>query len=201
MSTAGAGGPTEDDWKKITKLVDQFYNRADAGTHVLARAFVFFTTMRRRVAACCCLAAAIHAMQCVLLVLSPMPNKAYKAHVYISFVFVFLAVDDFFFTEPFRAPVDWKNLGELQHYVLLYERCIYMCWDSRWWINEYLFWGLLIMALGRGGGGGGASLDSKKSHANNRNYSRRYFFSPSNTTYRLDGLSKDYYASHGPGDD
>jgi dihydroorotate dehydrogenase len=24
-------GPTEDDWKKMTKLVDQFYNRADAG--------------------------------------------------------------------------------------------------------------------------------------------------------------------------
>jgi hypothetical protein len=110
---SAGGGPTDDDWKKITKLVDQFYNRADAGT------FLFYS---------------MHGAGGVHAAFQPILQGCF-----------FLRWASIFLTEPFRAPVDWKNLGEYdKHFDFLRVAILFCCYGSKQWMWSIRMYGRRI---------------------------------------------------------
>ena len=108
--------PSEEDWKKLSKLIDQFYNRPDAGNkeyiYILYynhyegwRCFVLFFVLvdcGKGGGELRCVLVQTYFIGCVC-VLSKRSSHLFSFHIYFGLLLL---------EEPFRAPVEWKTLGK-----------------------------------------------------------------------------------------
>jgi len=129
--------PTDEHWKKILKLVESFYNRADAGTFTaflirfrfrrfgctqFAGVSRFFVLLYIGFSVVVCLSATFDVggcrPRCVYHSIDRSLTRTFTRALSPPFLFAFLSF--LAPTEPFREPVDWEGLGTYRFRAFVY---------------------------------------------------------------------------------